>query len=213
VWHNKRLFKQEYAPLPFSHAIRRPGHYPEGVLSIEETTTDATNGGNEPMFTVCSRRTSTHAMHFALNASTNIRFFGDRVLHGRISYQFKGESGTSLLLRARARQFSSFILLVGRIGGADVFEPEHAMLIRDKDDLAIPLWLETIPTPAEFKKAVESLSPEQRAFATAYRGMQLSSTLFGLLVIQVKPMLESVLKLPADSLTKEIKLTQQLMQL
>ena len=52
--------------------------------------------------------------------------------------------------------------------------------------------------------------------------MQLESTLFGIVVVQVKPQLEQLLKLPAagckprfshlqskvDSLTKEIKLTQ-----
>lgn len=43
--------------------------------------------------------------------------------------------------------------------------------------------------------------------------MQLESTLFGILIIQIKPQLERVLNLPDNSLTKEIKLTQDLMQL
>eukprot|EP00667_Euglena_gracilis_P010609 EG_transcript_10810 len=43
--------------------------------------------------------------------------------------------------------------------------------------------------------------------------MQLSSTLFGVLVVQVKPQLERLLRLPPDSLTKEIQLTQDLMDL
>lgn len=43
--------------------------------------------------------------------------------------------------------------------------------------------------------------------------MQLASTLFGIVVLQVKPQLEKVLKLPADSLSKEIKLTQDLLEL
>jgi hypothetical protein len=75
------------------------------------------------------------------------------------------------------------------------------------------LDLSTIPTPKEFKDAIESLSPEQQAFAKAFRSMQLESTLFGILVIQIKPQLEKVLRLPDDSLTKEIKLTQDLMDL
>ena len=41
--------------------------------------------------------------------------------------------------------------------------------------------------PQEFKDAIESLSPEQQRFCKAYRGMQLESTLFGVLVIQIKP--------------------------
>jgi len=75
------------------------------------------------------------------------------------------------------------------------------------------LLCETLPTPKEFKDAIESLSPEQQRFAKAYRAMQLASTLFGVVVLQVKPQLEKVLKLPADSLTKEIRLTQDLLEL
>lgn len=43
--------------------------------------------------------------------------------------------------------------------------------------------------------------------------MQLASTMFGVVVLQVKPQLEKVLKLPADSLSKEIRLTQDLLEL
>lgn len=38
--------------------------------------------------------------------------------------------------------------------------------------------------------------------------MQISSTLFGMCVIQVNPQLEKILNLPPDSLLKELKLTQ-----
>ena len=58
--------------------------------------------------------------------------------------------------------------------------------------------LETIPTPAEFRDAIESLSPEQQRFAKAYRGMQLASTLFAVAVVQIKPQLERLLGLPND---------------
>ena len=43
--------------------------------------------------------------------------------------------------------------------------------------------------------------------------MQLESTLFGVCVIQVKPQLERLLNLDPDSLTKEINLTQDIMNL
>src|SRR6185436_13330920 len=81
------------------------------------------------------------------------------------------------------------------------------------DLLKIPLLLEEIPTPKEFRDAIESLSPEQQRFAKAFRGMQLESTLFAVCVIQIKPQLEKLLKLPPDALTKEIKLTQELLGL
>ena len=43
--------------------------------------------------------------------------------------------------------------------------------------------------------------------------MQLSSTMFGVCIIQIKPQLEKVLNIPAGGLTKEIELTQNLMEL
>ena len=58
-----------------------------------------------------------------------------------------------------------------------------------------------------------SLSPSQQRFAKAFRGMQLESSLFGVLVLQIKPQLETLLKLEPEALTKEIALTQSLMDL
>jgi len=75
------------------------------------------------------------------------------------------------------------------------------------------LILEQIPTAKQFRDAIESLSPEQQAFAKAFRSMQLESTLFGICIIQIKPQLEKLLNLPNDSLTKEIELTQDLQEL
>src|SRR6185312_2609756 len=126
---------------------------------------------------------------------------------------FGGAVNASLHLEARARQFSSFIVMLGSIASAELFVPKHAVLVQNKDELDVPLLLETIPTPKEFKDAIESLSPEQQRFAKAFRSMQLESTLFGVCVIQIKPQLEKLLRLPDDSLTKEMKLTQELLSL
>ena len=43
--------------------------------------------------------------------------------------------------------------------------------------------------------------------------MQLAGTLFAVAVVQIKPALERLLKLPEDALTKEVELCQQLMSL
>jgi len=161
---------------------------------------------------VVQRRQAAQAMRFPLDAATEASFLGERYLHAWIAHQFSG-SREALKLVARARQFSSYILLVGRIAAADRFEPSHAIVVQNKDVLEIPLELEQIPTPKEFRDAIESLSPEQQRFAQSFRGMQLESTLFGVCVIQIKPQLERLLKLPPDGLTKEIKLTQDLLEL
>mgnify|MGYP006082262931 FL=1 len=77
--------------------------------------------------------------------------------------------------------------MVGKLAAADVFDPVASIVIANKDDLTIPLTLETVPTPKEFRDAIESLSPEQQAFCKAYRGMQLASSVFAMAVIQVQP--------------------------
>jgi hypothetical protein len=134
-------------------------------------------------------------------------------LHGYVGHSFAGDSGIKLSLNARARQFSSFLVLVGRISGPGQFDPQFGFICQNKDEFEIPLDLETIPTPGEFRDAIESLSPEQQQFCKLYRGMQLASTLFGVLVLQLKPQLERVLKLNNEALTKEIRLTQDLIDL
>jgi hypothetical protein len=209
-FHARKLMKPEYRPLPFSHAVRRPEHYPEGVLSLE-----AGRGGSmpDPISTTVAQSAAARPMSFALDASTRVSFLGERYLHAWISHQFSDASGLSLSLVARARQFSSFILLVGKISSADTFAPKFGIIVQNKDLLKIPLMLEQIPTPKEFRDAIESLSPEQQRFAKAFRSMQLESTLFGVCVIQIKPQLEKLLRLEPDSLTKEIKLTQELLSL
>jgi hypothetical protein len=213
-FHNRKLFRSAYEPKPFCHAVRRPEHFPEGTISIEANQNDGTMA--EPIMTnvrVLTQTTGGVPMRFPINAATNIVFGGNRYLHAWVSHQFAGHNGQSLNLIARARQFSSFILVVGRIASAEVFDPKAAMIIKDKDDLNIPLMLETIPAAKEFKERINSMSPEQQRFCKAYRSMQLESTMFGLVVIQIKPQIEKLLNLVDDSLTKEIRLTQDLMEL
>jgi hypothetical protein len=76
-------------------------------------------------------------------------------------------------------------LVTDCVAGPQSFDPTYGMIVRNKDEFELPLDLETIPTPKEFKDAIQSLSPEQREFCQAFRSMQLESTLFGVVVIQV----------------------------
>ncbi len=210
-FHFRKLVKPEVHPRPFSYAVRRIDHSPEGALSLE---VDGAGGGMAaPISTSVASSRAGQPMSFALDASTRVRFLGDRHLHAWVTHQFSGSGELSLRVVARARQFSSFILLVGRIASAESFEPKAAIIVQNKDLLKIPLMLERLPTPKEFRDAIESLSPEQQRFAKAFRAMQLESTLFGICVLQIKPQLETLLKLPSDSLTKEIKLNQELLNL
>mmetsp|Transcript_232 Transcript_232/g.438 ORF Transcript_232/g.438 Transcript_232/m.438 type:complete len:862 (-) Transcript_232:69-2654(-) len=213
VFHNRKLFKKEYGPKPFCHAIRRPDHYPEGILSVEMQTPSA--GGNpEAIQTISSRSEAKNPMFFGLDSATKVGFKGERYVHSWVHHQFSDSTSINLNLTARARQFSCFILMLGRITGPNEFEPSHAILIQNKDDLVIPLIMEQVPAPADGgKDPLESLSPEQQRFVTMFRKMKLQQSMFAICILQIKPQLEKLLKLSNDSLTKEIKLTQDLMNL
>ncbi|CAM9738306.1 unnamed protein product [Chrysoparadoxa australica] len=223
-FHNRKLFAPEFAPRPFHFDVRRgPGFAPEGSLSIERKnpySTEAQSQAEGPITTSVrvmdlsvGGSPPPPPMSFALNAATSVSFQGPHFLHGYIQHKFATEAVMQHTLVARARQFSSFILMVGRIAAPDLFEPMHAIVVKDKDEVVLPLLLDPLPTPKEFKDAIASLSPEQQRFAKAFRAMQLESTLFGVLVVQIKPQMEALLRLPAGSLAKEIQLTQDLMDL
>lgn len=53
-------------------------------------------------------------------------------LHAWISHQFSGVSPGNLTMIGRARQFSSYILLVGSIAGADLFMPKYGLIVQNK---------------------------------------------------------------------------------
>ena len=211
LYHNRKLFREEFRPRAFSYAVRRPNKCPEGEVSIVAQLA----GGDlpDPIQTLVSRTPITSPLSFGLDAASNVSFTGELLVHGWMGHQFSGASGLSLSLHARARQFSSFLILIGRISGPGLFDPKYGMICKDKDEFRIPLELETIPSAKEFKEAISSLSDAQQRFAKAYRGMQLSSTLFGVCVIQIKPQLEKLLKIPDNSLTKELELSQDILKL
>mmetsp|Transcript_126991 Transcript_126991/g.179207 ORF Transcript_126991/g.179207 Transcript_126991/m.179207 type:complete len:1000 (+) Transcript_126991:70-3069(+) len=215
-FHYRKLFREAYQPTPCSFAIRRSTkHGPEGTISIEEEALGLQDESSikSPICAITAAGRTPSTMTFPLNASTTISFGGQVHLHAWLDHKFSGQSSSKLSLVSRARQFSSFMVLIGRVSSSTTFDPKYAALVQNKDELEIPLELSTIPTPKEFKDAIESLSPEQKEFAKAFRAMQLESTLFAVLVVQIKPQLEKLLNLADDSLTKEIKLTQDLMQL
>lgn len=215
-FHQRKIFRDQFEPRPFCYAIRRPGHYPEGTISIEAAGAESgSNGGLEPVWTHVRRIDAATAapMHFAINAATNVVFRGERYVHGLISTVFASQPAPQVSLQARARQFSCFLVVIGVIGGASLFQPRHAFIVQNKDELSIPLNLDQLPSAKAFRDAIESLSPEQQRFARAVRSMQLEGSLFGVCVVQLKPQLEKLLRLPEDSLTKEIRLTQDLLEL
>jgi hypothetical protein len=199
------------APQPFCHAIRRPHHYPDGLLSIESrtsTNTGTSKGKVEPIETLMRQIDSSPSQPLLvpLNAATTLQLTGKQYLHGWVQHRFQSKNGSpkSYQLIARARQFSSFVLMVGTMVGPNRLAPKEAVTLQNKDEVLIPLMLNELPTPQEFKDAIQSLSLEQQRFAKSFRNMPLESSVFGVCVIQIKPQLEALLGLPPDALTKEM---------
>jgi hypothetical protein len=207
----------ECQPKPFCYSIRRSNqHAPEGLISLEMSPNDGSM--SEPICTFVTSSSSS-SLQILLNTSTSVTLHGEKHLHSYLFHQFSQESSLfsspsfSYSLKCEARQFSSFILFIGRMTNGSTFKPSHGTILRNKDDLLIPLLLEMIPSVKEFKEAISSLSPEQQRFAQNFRNLQLEGTVFAMCSIQIKPQLERVLNLPLDSLTKEIELTENLMDL
>jgi len=209
-FHHTKVYQPEHAPQPFCFAVRQPDRSPEGTVAIEAPVDGAPD---QPIHTIV-QHTAAHCapMSFALDAATRVLFHGERYVHAFVDHQFAGSRAQPLTLAVRARQFSAFMVLLGRMGSGSTFEPTHGLIVRNKDELKIPLLLEQMPSAKEFADAIASLSPEQQRFAKAYRSMQLEGSVFGLLVLQLKPQLEKVLHLPTGALTKEIALTEKLIE-
>lgn len=104
TFHNRKIFAEGYRPQPFSFAVRRPEHSPEGTLSISAKLDDGKV--SSPISTIVSHSIASRPMYFSINEATRVGFLGDRFLHGYVSHQFSGYSGISLFLEARSRQFS-----------------------------------------------------------------------------------------------------------
>ena len=210
-YHNEKMLNP--SPEPFCYTVCRPDHYPDGILSIENGVSGGMVPKSEPVSTHTRViKSSIHPLKVPLNAATTLELTGKTYLHGWLKHRFQ-DSTNFFRLSARARQFSSFVLVVGTMTSNDCMQPKEAIILRNKDEINIPLLLNEIPTATEFKDAIVSLSPEQQRFAKAFRSMQLESSVMGVCIVQIKPQLEKLLNLPQDSLTKEMKLTEDLMQL
>ena len=81
-YHNNKLFKPEFAPKPMSYAIRRTAaHSPQGVITIESKP-DKGDAIAQPISTLVHSSQATGYMTVKLSASTQLRFGGDRFVHG-----------------------------------------------------------------------------------------------------------------------------------
>ena len=88
-YHMKRLFVDPYTPRSMCYAIRRPQHYPEGIVAVEQQSTQPGNAvAAEPLPTI-SRAMGVGPISFDLDAATTVQLSGPRwLLIIRISGMF-----------------------------------------------------------------------------------------------------------------------------
>lgn len=68
VFHNRKLMKPLYESKPFCYAVRRPDHFPEGVVSVEVLMPGDSIA--DPISTQVRRIELDYPMQFSLNAAT-----------------------------------------------------------------------------------------------------------------------------------------------
>eukprot|EP01060_Flectonema_neradi_P001170 TRINITY_DN1069_c1_g1_i6.p1 TRINITY_DN1069_c1_g1~~TRINITY_DN1069_c1_g1_i6.p1 ORF type:complete len:944 (+),score=222.58 TRINITY_DN1069_c1_g1_i6:428-3259(+) len=210
----KRLFARKYRPVPFLDQIRTGRNHPEGFLRI---TDDAGKLMEVDRRLVSLSSSVSPEILIPITASARVTLpvkEGNVSVNCFVNQKVSGEAESQTFnIGLRAEQLSSFIVVLGKMAGAGMMIPSHAAILRNRDDLTIPLVLSEIPSAKEFKDAIESLSPEQKRFAEAYRSMQLDGTLFSIAIIQIKPQMEVVLNLPEGSLAKEVELSEKLLKM
>ena len=134
---------------------RSAQHSPEGTLAIEVSGAgpDEANGASaaRPVSTLSALRPPAAVaaggggggggrMGFNVSAATRVEFEGERWLHAWQRHAFGGSSGGGsggVALVARARQFSSFVVLVGRLADGRTLDPAHAFLVKNRDEVRL----------------------------------------------------------------------------
>eukprot|EP01060_Flectonema_neradi_P005895 TRINITY_DN13954_c0_g1_i1.p1 TRINITY_DN13954_c0_g1~~TRINITY_DN13954_c0_g1_i1.p1 ORF type:complete len:903 (+),score=185.96 TRINITY_DN13954_c0_g1_i1:83-2791(+) len=228
-YHNRKLFKEGCDPSLFVYPVQRPGFYPEGLISItrppaapavEEKSTDSSKKADkpisQPLYTLHNQLDTEMDFELPIDATVTAKFTCKPHLHGHIEHCFSSGSNskaTGLTIEATSRQFSGYVMLLGSLSEDNSFDTKLALVVRDKDCFDIELLTKSISGSSDGGLNMKSLSPDQQRFAHAYREMLLKTSLFAVLVVQIKPQLEMVLNLPNESLTKEISLSKTILKL
>jgi len=208
-FHFSKTLQPAYRPPHLCYPVRTGLQDPEGLVTLEWVWAD---GERRPVngLTVASPG---HSTSLPLSSAAQVTLRGPMFLHTVMAQAFGEADVPALNIGARARPFSSYILLLGRIPAEGEFQCEAALLIRNSDDVTIPMMVETIPSAKEFKERIQSISDTQQRFAKQYRSMQMSSTLFAMATIPIRPQLERLLRVPEGGFLKEIALVEEILDL
>ena len=201
---------------PFSYSIKR-----DDISSVEGKIQLFSNEQNKKeVVNTFVQKIPKHKMNqkinFQLSSASNIVLAGDTFLHGWLEYEFNSIMRKEFTLQIEPATFGTFIVLIGNFTYENQFEPTYAkIVIKEKQNtpIEVPIQISKIPSLRQFKKSIQSLSNNQKDFSILMRDKTLSTSLLGVCIIQVKPQLEKLLKLPSYFLTKEIRFTYKLIKL
>ncbi len=193
---------------PLCRSVRRDSESdPEAMVVIGER--DNADG----WLTMQGPSKECDSVEFPISAATVVRCTPELHVHGATLFDVGGEPSREATVTVRTRQFGMCIVVLGRLEPKNRLVPEHSVIVQSRQTLEIPLRLEVLPSQGEFRDAVASMSREQRDFAQAFRAMQLSSTAFAVLVVQVKPQLERAMSVGRHVMTRELALARSVLEL
>lgn len=104
-----------------------------GLLTIEtkDEATCGTSGEIECIQTHSREVNLKTNLKIPLTASTVLELTGNQYLHGYLNHRFQSSSKSHQLV-VRARQFSSFIMVIGNMADASTLEPKDAIIVLNK---------------------------------------------------------------------------------
>ncbi|KAL3805783.1 hypothetical protein HJC23_007744 [Cyclotella cryptica] len=217
---NKKLFCDDmYMPLEFNFDIKRPNRVPEGIVRIEMRSVTSDFDEAWPILTATKEINlapgeEKHHVEIKIpSIASMVQISGKCCIHGWLTHQFLSTDDFRYQIMAASRHFSSFLLLTGNVSHNHCMNVKTAMLIQNEDEVTIPLHLSRALPVGDFHSRVSSLSPQQQSFAQAAAITQLDSSVFCVCVVEVRPQLELLMRLPPDSLTKEVSLVTTLLSL
>ena len=184
----------------FSHCIRENNHRnSDSMVSIVQDM--------EPIKTVVVSKEQ-DSLNVPINPSFKLKINGTVEKSKWNGLYFFGEQYPYLQLDLRSQLFGQSIVLIGRMADEKNFNLEFACYLKDRDSFEIPLDLNVLPSQKTFAEQVSSLSDVQEAFCTLYRDYELSSkSVFAVVCIPLKGLLEKALNLKNESLLKEIEIS------
>ena len=205
-FNNRNLFLPQFSPRQFTYPVQYKETHSIGTFSMERRF----KGGNsQPIEMFCCELDSLREMSLIVRDDLQFTTSGRKTLHSWVRSDFKGEeaAGEQIQLSVRAKQFSSFVVMLGEVSSEN-FKPSHAIVVKNKDDVLIPFLIDG-KDPSSQQKAQE----QHPNFFAAFQQLQKHNQLMGICILHIKPLIERSFRLQEGSLAKDLSICEDLLEL